>query len=178
MYDLLSDSARTGRQPRAWLYAEGHGRPWGAAADWNEAHVQLWVDALAGQPIVTRRGSERAPPGCYRPPPIHLAPHRVAPPRVSDCRHRGTLNRVSTASEHRSTVAFEAYLAAEQSSERPHEWVAGRVYTMSGGTERHDLLAGLISMRGWRRSRAVVAAVPSDTIARCASAAPPTTRTS
>ena len=31
----------------------------------------------------------------------------------------------------------------EQSSERPHGWVAGRVYSMSCGTERHDRLAGL-----------------------------------
>jgi Uma2 family endonuclease len=54
---------------------------------------------------------------------------------------------VSTASEHRPTVAFEDYLTSEQTSERPHEWVAGRVYNMSGGTERHDLLAGLLYER-------------------------------
>lgn len=54
---------------------------------------------------------------------------------------------MSTASGHRPTIAFEDFLAAEQSSERSHEWVAGRVYNMSGGTERHDLLAGLIYER-------------------------------
>ena len=41
-------------------------------------------------------------------------------------------------------VSFEAFLAAERDSDRRHEWVAGRVYAMAGGTERHDLMAGLI----------------------------------
>ena len=57
-----------------------------------------------------------------------------------------------------SDVTFEAFLAAEQGSERRHEWVAGRVYAMAGATERHDLMVGLIyrklaalaDARGWR----------------------------
>lgn len=41
-------------------------------------------------------------------------------------------------------VTFEDFLAGEQGAERPHEWVAGRVYAMAGGTERHDLMVGLV----------------------------------
>lgn len=41
-------------------------------------------------------------------------------------------------------VTFEAFLAGERAAERPHEWVAGRVYAMAGGTERHDLMVGLV----------------------------------
>lgn len=51
---------------------------------------------------------------------------------------------MSTAAEHRPAVSFEEFLTGEQTGGRPHEWVAGRVYAMSGGTERHDLLAGLL----------------------------------
>jgi Uma2 family endonuclease len=43
-----------------------------------------------------------------------------------------------------SYVTFEDFLAGEQESERRHELVGGRVHAMSGGTERHDLIAGLI----------------------------------
>jgi Uma2 family endonuclease len=57
-----------------------------------------------------------------------------------------------------SYVRFEDFLAGEQDSERRHEWVGGQVYAMSGGTERHDLMAGLIyeallseaRAKGWR----------------------------
>ena len=41
-------------------------------------------------------------------------------------------------------VAFADFLAAERDSDKRHEWVAGRVYAMAGGTERHDLMVGLI----------------------------------
>ena len=41
-------------------------------------------------------------------------------------------------------TSFDAYLDGEQASERRHELVGGRVYTMPGGSERHDLAAGLI----------------------------------
>lgn len=44
-------------------------------------------------------------------------------------------------------VSFEDYLAAEERSERPHEWVAGHVYARAGGTERHDNLAALVYER-------------------------------
>ncbi|HEU0100991.1 MAG TPA: Uma2 family endonuclease [Mycobacteriales bacterium] len=44
-------------------------------------------------------------------------------------------------------VAFEDYLAHEQFSDRRHEWVAGHVYVMAGGTERHDNLAGLLYLK-------------------------------
>jgi Ser/Thr protein kinase RdoA (MazF antagonist) len=47
MYDLLRDSARTGAQPWARLYAEGHGDYWGAAADYIEANLSLWAGALS-----------------------------------------------------------------------------------------------------------------------------------
>lgn len=42
------------------------------------------------------------------------------------------------------SVTFEEFLAEEQRAEARHEFVQGRVYAMSGGTERHDLLAGLV----------------------------------
>lgn len=43
-----------------------------------------------------------------------------------------------------STIGFQDYLDGEERSDRRHEWVAGRVYVMAGGTERHDLLSGLL----------------------------------
>lgn len=42
------------------------------------------------------------------------------------------------------TVGFGEFLTLEQSGDVKHEWVHGRVYAMSGATERHDLLAGLV----------------------------------
>lgn len=42
-------------------------------------------------------------------------------------------------------VSLTAFLDGEQPSERRHELVGGRVYAMSGGTERHDLVAGEIA---------------------------------
>jgi len=36
----------------------------------------------------------------------------------------------------------EAYLALEQTSLERHEYVAGQVYAMAGGSEEHDLIAG------------------------------------
>ncbi len=41
-------------------------------------------------------------------------------------------------------VTFEEFLAAEAGSEQRCEWVAGHVYAISGGSERHDLMAGLV----------------------------------
>lgn len=38
-------------------------------------------------------------------------------------------------------TTFEQFLAAEIESPQRHELVGGRVYAMSGGTERHDLTA-------------------------------------
>jgi Ser/Thr protein kinase RdoA (MazF antagonist) len=46
MHDLLVDGARTGRQPWARLHAEGHADHWGPAADYIEAHHEVWVSAL------------------------------------------------------------------------------------------------------------------------------------
>ncbi len=43
-----------------------------------------------------------------------------------------------------AVVSFDGFLDREQPSERRHELVGGRVYAMSGGSERHDLAAGLI----------------------------------
>lgn len=39
---------------------------------------------------------------------------------------------------------FDEFLDGEQRSQRRHEFVGSRVYVMSGGTERHDLAAGII----------------------------------
>lgn len=41
-------------------------------------------------------------------------------------------------------TTFEEYLEGERASRRPHELVAGRVYALAGGSERHDLMAGLL----------------------------------
>ena len=51
---------------------------------------------------------------------------------------------MSTAAEELPSVSFEEYLRAEATSERRHEFVGGRVYVMAGGSERHDLAAGLV----------------------------------
>ncbi len=45
----------------------------------------------------------------------------------------------SSAAEELRSVTFEQYLEAEQRSEVRHEWVGGRIYAMSGGSERHAL---------------------------------------
>jgi Ser/Thr protein kinase RdoA (MazF antagonist) len=49
MYELLRTSARSGAQPWARLWAEGHGDHWGPAADYIEVHVDIWTAALAGE---------------------------------------------------------------------------------------------------------------------------------
>jgi len=46
MFDLLDESSKTGVQPWARLYAEGHGDHWGPAADYIEEHLQMWTDVL------------------------------------------------------------------------------------------------------------------------------------
>lgn len=46
MYDLLHESSRTGEQPWARLYAEGHGEHWSPAADYIETHLGRWNSAL------------------------------------------------------------------------------------------------------------------------------------
>jgi Ser/Thr protein kinase RdoA (MazF antagonist) len=46
MYDLLRTSARTGAQPWARLYAEGHAGHWGPAADYVERNEATWAAAL------------------------------------------------------------------------------------------------------------------------------------
>ena len=42
MYDLLERGSRTGQQPWARLWAEGHGDHWGAAADYVRAYEKVW----------------------------------------------------------------------------------------------------------------------------------------
>ncbi len=42
-------------------------------------------------------------------------------------------------------VTLEEFLAGEGQSEFGHELVGGRVYAMTGGTERHDVMAVLLS---------------------------------
>lgn len=46
MLDLLRTAARTGEQPWARLYAEGHADYWGPAADYIEGHLGAWTRAL------------------------------------------------------------------------------------------------------------------------------------
>ena len=46
MFDLLRDSARTGAQPWARLFAEGHGDYWESAADYIERYLDTWSRAL------------------------------------------------------------------------------------------------------------------------------------
>jgi len=46
MYDLLVDGHRTGTQPWARLYAEGHGDYWGPTAAYIEKHHDTWLAAL------------------------------------------------------------------------------------------------------------------------------------
>ena len=46
MYDLLRQSALTGKQPWARLYDEGHGDHWGPAADYIDRHLNGWTAAL------------------------------------------------------------------------------------------------------------------------------------
>src|SRR2546423_11187092 len=41
-------------------------------------------------------------------------------------------------------TTFEQYLDDETASESRHELVGGRVYALAGGSERHDLVAGLL----------------------------------
>ena len=47
-------------------------------------------------------------------------------------------------SEAIAALDFESWLVAEERAERRHEYVGGRTYLMAGGTERHDLAAGLL----------------------------------
>jgi Ser/Thr protein kinase RdoA (MazF antagonist) len=42
MYDLLERGGRTGAQPWARLWSEGHGTHWGAAAEYVAAHLDAW----------------------------------------------------------------------------------------------------------------------------------------
>lgn len=46
MYELLLRGSRTGEQPWARLFAEGHGEYWGAAAAYIEKHLETWRGAL------------------------------------------------------------------------------------------------------------------------------------
>jgi Uma2 family endonuclease len=41
-------------------------------------------------------------------------------------------------------ISFDEFLRLEQLADRRHEYVGGRVYVMAGGSERHDLVAGLV----------------------------------
>jgi hypothetical protein len=46
MYDVLVQGHRTGQQPWARLYSEGHANHWGPAAQYIEKHHDTWVSAL------------------------------------------------------------------------------------------------------------------------------------
>jgi Ser/Thr protein kinase RdoA (MazF antagonist) len=46
MYELLRRGSRTGEEPWARLWNEGHGEYWGAAASYVEQHLETWRKAL------------------------------------------------------------------------------------------------------------------------------------
>jgi hypothetical protein len=68
-------------------------------------------------------------------------------------------------------VNFEDYLEVEGRADRRHEFVGRRIYAMAGGSERHDLIAGLLYMRlapnalaaGCRRSQRIGSFAPGST---------------
>ena len=47
MYTLLSDAHRTGRQPWAAMFTNGHGAHWDAVRSYVRANGPLWDAALA-----------------------------------------------------------------------------------------------------------------------------------
>jgi len=49
MADLLENAERTGEQPWARLFAEGHGEHWAAVADYIERHLDTWRRALLNE---------------------------------------------------------------------------------------------------------------------------------
>lgn len=51
---------------------------------------------------------------------------------------------MSSAAEEIFSVSFEEYLERDTASQERLEYVGGRVYVMAGGTERHELAAGLV----------------------------------
>lgn len=46
MFNLLEHGARTGEQPWAALYADGHADHWGPTADYIEHHIAVWHAAI------------------------------------------------------------------------------------------------------------------------------------
>lgn len=88
-------------------------------------------------------------------------------------------------SEAAATVSFDEFLAAEAAGGRRHEWVAGFVYAMAGGTERHDTTvealrdilgpgaraAGCRRFTGNRLVRTATAAYYPDLLVVCGTAA-------
>ena len=44
-------------------------------------------------------------------------------------------------------ISIDSFVEEEQTTERRHELVGGRVYAMAGGSERHDLAAGLLGSK-------------------------------
>jgi len=54
------------------------------------------------------------------------------------------IGRMATA-EPRARMAYGEYLVGEAASERKHEYLAGEVYAMSGGTPEHGALAVAVS---------------------------------
>jgi Uma2 family endonuclease len=83
------------------------------------------------------------------------------------------------------SLTFEEYLAWEERQPRRHEFVAGHVYLMAGGSERHDLAAQAVFTRllpgtrqrgcrlfiGNRKVRTRAASYYPDVVAVCAKAA-------
>ena len=57
---------------------------------------------------------------------------------------RASVGPVTGTTEEASSFAFEDFLWLEEDAQRRHELVGGRVYAMAGGSERHDLAAGLV----------------------------------
>ena len=50
MYDLLREGHRTGAQPWARLWAQGHGATWLANAEYTSGHIDAFRDALVHAP--------------------------------------------------------------------------------------------------------------------------------
>ena len=62
--------------------------------------------------------------------------------------------RIPDVSEAIAVLAFPDFCELESRGDRRHELVGGRVYAMAGGSERHDLAAGLLYETIARAARA------------------------
>lgn len=69
-----------------------------------------------------------------------------------------------------AVLSFDEFCAAESRGDRRNELVGGRVYAMAGGSERHDLAAGMLYEAVARNARAAgCRAFTSNRLVRAAS---------